>query len=1238
MIWLYVLSTLLVGLVWLAWWMLRGSPAEGDVDLLPLWVPIAVTLVALAVVITVVVVRRVRAARASRSLEQAIAEQAQEQAMAAKPEDREEIRALAKQLADGIRALKASKLGGGWWRTNALYSLPWYAMVGPPGAGKTTALRHSGLPFPFLDPQGNGVRGVGGTRNCDWWFTNDAVLLDTAGRYATEAGDRDEWMAFLELLVKYRPNKPLNGVVVAISVAELIEATDEQLRQIGEKVGNRIAEMNSTLKMVLPVYVVFTKADLIAGFVDFFADLRKSERGQVWGATLAFEEENDSVSDRFEREFDVLVRALHDRGLKRLAVESQRDARERIFQFPLEFSAIKRPLSTFLGTALGPAGTAETESAIFRGFYFTSGTQEGQPLDRVVGAMGRAFGLRVALPSVERAERKSYFLRDVFEKVIFPEKGIAARSMEEQRRQRWLRAAVATGAFALSLLVLVPSVLSYVKNAELVEETERLAQEALATKWNDGGPTLDKVERLDQLRAHLEQLDAWEQSSPPWNMRWSMYQGDRLFRATLEPYVAALNLGFVGPSKERLEDDLRVTTGAKYLEDYQTLKSYLLLNDREHLQDELDWQSGRLLETWLTVLRPQTDVADATLRTKLAPHVRFYVDMMKRGVIPMIPIQMPLVERTRDLLTRVGSSQRYYDQFVTVLISEKYDPTGPSTPVNLKYPPVSIDQVFADRPEVLSKIGSRRRAREGKWGEVLGPYTASGHAVVLERLKEGRRILEREKWVLPPTRDEKGQDARIDVALERVRQDYDAEYVRQWVGFFRDIDVAIPRDNREAIDEFRVLATPELPYARLLRVLSDNTQFPKPKKLVDVKAGGVLDQIRRRVQRRVESGIRFRLDGVIPNPNDAEDDPIPERFASMVQFGVVSAPEPAKEGEPPPPPPSGGEGLKAYAQVLEKLSGEMGNIEDGPPDASTEQAREAFLQASAKAQALLLSMDDTGQELMGPLLLNPLKQAYQALVRRAGGAASGLWEVVVFPPYRETIRDRYPFGPVSARDASLEDAMAFFKPKDGVIWGFYEEYLKGMVMRVGNAFAPLSHLESRPRPAVPFTPFAPGLYRCLGRSAEITSALFGDGTATENPGVALEVKLKTVSPIVSEVTFEVDGQRKVYRNEKQFWQKVTWLKENAESQGARIRLRGAGGLDEEIVREGPWGLLRLIEAGETNAKSQSDAPFNVTWEMAAPPVSVTLEMRPRRAEHPLSPGFFRATNCPPTIGDRFAKR
>ncbi len=1253
--WLWILSALLVILAWVGWWFL------GPAFHIPFWVPCAITGLVILGVLGIIIFRRIRAARAARALEKAIAQQAQEQALAAKPERVAEINELHRQIQAGINALKNSKLANGKSGADALYSLPWYVMVGPPGAGKTTALRHSGLVFPYLDPTGGGVRGVGGTRNCDWWFTNEAILLDTAGRYTTESDDHDEWMAFLEQLLKYRAEKPLNGVVIAVSISELLDASDDQIQDTGRKIRARIDEMQTTLKEVLPVYVLFTKVDLIAGFSEFFGDLKKSERGQAWGATIRLDTDKREPGKLFDGEFDTLVERLHTRGLKRMALERNREVKEKVYQFPLEFAAIRRSLSDFLATAFAP--TAGQASPILRGFYFTSGVQEGKPLDRVVGAMGRAFGLRGSVNEDAAApvESKSFFLRDVFMGVVFPDQVLASRTEAEIRRIRRERILFAVAAAFIALLFMIPSIISFWNNRQLVKETAAISDGAKNVDWQGQGSAIDKVEKLDKLRDRVELLYVNKEKGPPMGYGFPMYQGDKLYVATRDQYVDSLRRGFVLPTRDALADKLNRATGDKYLEDYNNLKTYLLLDDKIHLQDNGDWEKGRLTQAWVEVLRRSTNEPEADLKAKVAPHVAFYVDLLRNNEISGEKLDKPLIDKTRDRLTRVPDATRYYDQFVTVLIDQKYDESGPASDTNLKYPPITLQNIFTDRPEVLTRVRSSLKDRQNKWFEVRGPYTFKGHEQVVASLEEGHKVLDREKWVLPLTSDEEKNGDKIQVSLDRVRQDYDQQYIQEWINFFRDVDVQIPANNREAIGEFKTLSTPDWPYQRLLRALADNTQFDEVRQQNEAEEqlladGGVLDQLKQRAVRRIEARTRVRTStfaGLLAGQKGERIDPVPEKFRSMVRFGVAPPQPKPKEGEPPrdPSPVE----LATYVGKLHDLAGEMGNIEDGPITADTKKATEKFEDAVKTTQGELLKMDETGQELLQPLLMNPLKQAYKAVMRHAGGAASGLWEVVVWPAYRDKIKDRYPFNLAATRDASFQDAMAFFKPKDGILWGFYGQYLRPFHTKVGHDFVPEAHLEARPRPARPFTPFRPLMYPCLKRADEITDALWpesgGGGNdvpaaagasgggdkdkGNDKPRVEFQINVKTVSPIVSEVIIEIDGQKRVYRNEKEFWAPMVWP--GPKPTGARIQLRGAGGLDEEITREGPWGIFRLFEAGTTTAQKDKDEVFLVTWQMTAPPVSVTIEVRPVRGAHPFPQSFFRATNCPPSIGDSFGK-
>ena len=256
----------------------------------------------------------------------------------------EEAAALRDKLAAALALLKRARGTRGY-----LYEQPWYAIIGPPGAGKTTALLNSGLRFPLAAEMGQGaVAGVGGTRLCEWWFTEDAVLIDTAGRYTTQdsdaAIDRAGWEAFLDLLKRTRVRQPLNGVIVAIALTEIAMAPREERLAHARAIRRRIKEIGDRLTARLPVYAVFTKADLLAGFSEFFDDLDREKRTQVWGATFALSDREAGPVGGFAAEFDALVDRLNSRLFDRLQAERSPDRRALIAGFPAQVASLEQPL------------------------------------------------------------------------------------------------------------------------------------------------------------------------------------------------------------------------------------------------------------------------------------------------------------------------------------------------------------------------------------------------------------------------------------------------------------------------------------------------------------------------------------------------------------------------------------------------------------------------------------------------------------------------------------------------------------------------------------------------------------------------------------------------------------------------------------------------------------------------------------------------------------------------------
>jgi type VI secretion system protein ImpL len=953
----WILSGLLILIVW----------ALEFIFAWPWLVPVLITAVISVFALTLFIFRYVQASRSAAALEKAIAAQGAQQAANARPERRAEIQALQGQVQGGIAALKTSKLGGKKGGAAALYSLPWYMIIGPPGAGKTTAIKHSGLVFPFQGAGGGAVRGVGGTRNCDWWFTNEAILLDTAGRYATESDDREEWLAFLAMLRKYRSRRPINGVLIAINIAELIDANEQQLDGMGKKLRARVDEVMTQLQMVVPVYVLFTKCDLIAGFNEFFGDMRKSDRAQAWGATLKLDADKTSPGKIFDEEFEGLRKQIHARALKRLASERNREAREKIYQFPLEFAGVKRNLSELVATAF--AVNAFQGTPILRGFYFTSGTQEGRPLDRVLGRMGQAMGIRPPETAVQQVvESKSYFLHDVFMNVVFPDGSIAARSASEIRRQRLMRVAISAAAAALAVIVAAPGVNSFLNNRAFLKETLELTKSSDALDWNSHDPPGPRLDELAKLLERLKQIDEYHVKGAPFGMKWGMYQGDVVDGQAVAEYVKIMQTAMVSPVKARLEAKLKLVKGDHYLQERTLLKVYLMLSDVEHLDVDPDAEEsdktdgtevGAITWAWAEILKPFSNISELDLRAKIRPHIRYYLKLLKTKRVTPLPKNDKLVVDAQKTLQSVPVAKRYYDLFVNSLIDEKYDEAGEDVRANRKFPPVTLGDLFADRQDVLKAIKSTRMLKEKRFKEVEGPYTEKGHYRVLRNVKEGATLLEREQWVVPLGPEEKAD--RVPANLKHLAEEYDQRYADQWSDWLLDIQVQSPATIKDAIDLYNLLSQPERPYLRILRTLEDHTQWKDKNKEVFEN-----EELQREAKRRMQQtmmnytkGIRVEID---LKKIGERTSIVPGVFKKTTEFAI---PVMGTAGDTP---------LNKYLSKLDALRGQLAKEEDTRgPNLDPRLVQDRLDDALKDASDLLQGLDEKAKTILTPLLTAPLK-------------------------------------------------------------------------------------------------------------------------------------------------------------------------------------------------------------------------------------------------------------------------
>jgi type VI secretion system protein ImpL len=530
-----------------------------------------------------------------------------------------EVKAIRDNMLKAIDTIKGSKLGivSG---SRALYELPWFIIVGNPAAGKSTAVTNSGLQFPFAD--GKVLQGVGGTRNCDWFFTTEGILLDTAGRYSVLEEDRAEWFGFLDLLKKYRRRAPINGIIIAVSIAELRADDPEVGIKLARSLRKRVQDLIERLEVFAPVYVVFTKADLIAGFGEFFAQAERAERERAWGATMPYQRKTSSqqVMAFFDHAFEELRDGLNAMSLATMGQQRRQRMEPGVFTFPLEFSTIRAPLRSFLVTLFEE--NPFQFKPVFRGFYFTSALQEGMPRSEQSQRIAKRFALTTAnaAPTASTGHA-GFFLLNLFRNVIFADKDLVSQ-YASKNKARWKYAA-----FFVAVLLLGTSLggwsWSYMGNRQLVSNVHADMDKVIKLQ----AKRLDlqsRLEALEIIQDRIAQLEAYRESRP-WSLRMGLYQGELLERKLREEYFAGVKNVMLTPVVANLETLLSEmnahaaelqppgtaaapAAGRQFQEAsatnvddaYNALKSYLMLADKSHAEaSHLNDQLPRYWRAWL---------------------------------------------------------------------------------------------------------------------------------------------------------------------------------------------------------------------------------------------------------------------------------------------------------------------------------------------------------------------------------------------------------------------------------------------------------------------------------------------------------------------------------------------------------------------------------------------------------------------------------------------------------------
>lgn len=1046
--------------------------------------------------------------------------------------------ALAERMKDAVATLRRAGRGKG----DFLYDLPWYLLIGPPGAGKTTALVNSGLKFPLArGATPAALAGVGGTRYCDWWFAEDAVLIDTAGRYTTQdsdaAADQKSWLAFLDLLKKNRPRQPINGVIVAIALDDIMTGDAETIAAHSNAIRARLLELHRRLKVDFPVYALFTKGDLVLGFREFFANLDEQERRQVWGATFQTDDKTLNLVGEIPTEFDALIARLYEMTTDRLQEEPVAATRVAQFGFPAQLAALKQPVFDFLDRIFEP--TRYHANATLRGFYFTSATQHGTPIDQLIAGLSRSFGTREAAPHAYSGRGQSYFLTRLLGEVMFGEAGWVSTDRGAVVRSRILKTAAVTGLLVVCGLASVAWWTSYSRNKALIDDTVvaaadfRAAAGDLANETEISDRDLAKIlPALNKLR-YLPAGYASRDAAVPIAATFGLNQKDRLNSAATHAYAAGLERLLRPRLLYRLEEQLEAKRGdTSFL--YDGLKAYLMLGglhatDREFL---LAW----LRRDWADNLYPGAANADG--RKLLEDHVVAMLDL-SRGTDPVVALNGPLVADAQAALARLSLAQRAYEllrsRAVTADVSDwkASEEGGPD-----------VALVFeATQGGTLDSV------------TVPGFYTYAGfRRSLMDRLPGIADRLREDRWVLGAAGEQEAVEAQYGSLTADLLDLYGRDFVAAWRAALGKLKMKRLNADKPKYITLAAASAPTSPIKQIIVSIRDETALTRErpgfaKAAASDPANAVLTRDREKAP-GAEIEQNFKAYHVLVE-GDAGRSPIDAVIANLAELyqNLLMGSDPARA-------------QLANAQVQTQVSALRGNANRLPQPFS------AMLQGAAS------DFD------------HDLTNSFRAQLARAlGDQVTGTCQQI--------IANRYPFVRTD-REVALFDFGKLFGPQ-GIIDKFFASQLAQYVdtSKRDWAFRQDSTIGRSLASSA-------GTLKEFQRAAQIRETFFATGgllpsmtltivppplpvaptttasaspTAGAAPAPTVSIKLDINGMVVPSGP---DGSTPVV---------VQWPGAAAMNRSAiTVTSDAQGQLPSTIERSGPWSIFRLVEAGAPVAR------------------------------------------------------
>lgn len=1113
--------------------------------------------------------------------------------------NKEELQLINQQMKDSIQLIRKSKLGDKKGNA-ALYELPWYMVIGNPAAGKSSAIYNSGLKFPFEETHQKMISaGLSGTRNCDWFFSTEGVLLDTAGRYSVYAEDHSEWLGFLNILKKNRSKAPVNGLIVIVSIAELIGHSPENSLKLAKNLRARIQDLTGRLEVVVPVYLVFSKMDLIAGFTEFFDCYEAQEYNQAWGATLPYEQNSSqNAVELFEHHYNLLYNGLKGVSTTHLSRRHSQNISPSVMTFPLEFKTLKPALKSFISTLF--EDNPYQFQPVFRGFYFTSALQEGiieSPMTKQIAQEFHLSQIAQAEPSDHSIalQNHGYFLKGLFSNIILKDKNLVKQHINPSRkRQRYL---AFIGALLGVSIILGLWVWSYRNNQQLIADVQADLDKVVHLEKASGQQLSTQLEALLILQERLQQLDEFDEHRPL-KFRFGLYQGNQLRETLKAEYLKGIRQIVLQPTQQNIaqylqrvknnEETLKanhinvevkqVAKTGQYLEPldtnpqdaYNALKAYLMMSNPQYMDaGHLSDQVTRFWRSWVDANRGQMSRGDMIQQAEQV--LSYAMTLTGDQQFPVLDVDTQLVDQTRQVLLSVIRGMPARDRVYNEIKMR----------AAVRFPALTAGQI----------VGKNNK------GAVLGSYALPGvftqkawDEYVSSAIDEAaNKPTDSKDWVL---NSRQSDDLTFSGSPEQIRKQlvalYKQEYIAEWKKFLNGIYYAKAPQFSQQSKNIDILGEPQNSPIRILfeRIaIETNWDNPVVQAELAVPQKGFIAWFKRKVLNRSDAQMSQQVSNKAQGPISQEY----QMFYQLVRKRDDQQNKSLLD-----------EYMQNLAQVRSKFNdlknaGEIGPSAMALVKQTISDQNSVFNTAQKHIdERMLVGLNDIDQQMIQKLLVSPLTQSFASLITPAQEEINKLWIIQAYQPFQANLSQKYPFNSSVSLQATSNEIGQIFGDT-GSIARFVKEILDPLVIRRGYTLTSKTWKDL----GISLNPqFVMNFQRYVTPINGMATGTLDQPTATPAANQSNFQFYPLQNPQLLSYTIDIDGQRMLYENGIQQWVNFVWPNHSA-IPGARITAVDLQGQTHTIFDEpGEYGINRLIDSAQ---RKEQNGSFEMVWRSKTDP-------------------------------------